>query len=140
MQSAGRWHAQHSGCTISHVPGPNRTVRPDSCRRSVVFTGTDASRPAVLISMRECERLFRMTARFLQTLKGAFLFFLFCYLLLWLFVYSVFEGFDYSRLFRFMKEAWYGGFDIPTFIQSFALSVSALCTAAFVLILLLPKR
>lgn len=81
-----------------------------------------------------------MTARVLQMLKDASLFFLFSYLMLWLVVYSVLEGFDYSRMLRFMQDAWLGGFDIPSFIQAFALSVSSMFTAAFLLILLLPRR
>ncbi len=81
-----------------------------------------------------------MTARVLQMLKGASLVFLSCYFLLWLVVYSVFEGFDYSRLLLFMQDAWHGGFDVPTFIQEFALSVSSMFTLAFLLILLLPRR
>jgi hypothetical protein len=81
-----------------------------------------------------------MTAKLLQTLKGAFLFFVVCYLALWLIVYSALQDFDYSQLFRFMQDAWYGDVEVPAFIQAFALSVSALFTLVFLFVISLQRR
>ena len=81
-----------------------------------------------------------MAAKLLGILWGAFLFFVSCYLSLWLVAYSVFQDFDYSQLLKYIAYAWHGGFEIPSFIQMFSLSVSCILTPVFVFVLLLDQR
>lgn len=81
-----------------------------------------------------------MATKVLHRLKDALLFFVSCYVILWFLVYSVVQDFDYGQLLHFMQLSWYGGVDLPGFIQLFSLSISSLFTLVFQFVLSLPKQ